>query len=162
MIATVQATIILLFSGPMISERTTRNILIRYAIGIGIVMLGLMAFSALCWWVCTSCAEENPLRSFGFWELVGVAILASIGFFVIRSMRKRRNLTHHNVAPDRAASPRAPYTERLKKTQSNWRALYEQLSRDEREKLKTLMEKYYTGSSDEAGSGERTQWQDEK
>jgi hypothetical protein len=133
----------------MAPERTTKNILIRYAIGTGIIMLGLMAFSAICWWACTSCAEQNPLRRLGFWELLGAAILTSVGFIFLLTIRRRNQADRQNGVSDHSHDPPGSFgTDR----HGNWRDLYQQLSSDEREKLKEMMAKICADDNPQTGT----------
>jgi hypothetical protein len=126
----------------MIPKRSTSDTLIKLAIGAIVLTLGLMAFSSLCWLACRKCSKDNILSSFGFWELVGVGAISFFGVVIWRSMRKRRESALGDEYPMAGevdpVPPPPPQPERT----GNWRTLYAQLSHDEREKLKAMMEKY--------------------
>lgn len=138
----------------MIPKRSTSDTLIKLAIGAIVLTLGLMAFSSLCWLACRKCSKDNILSSFGFWELVGVGAISFFGLVIWRAMRKRRESTSEGdsmVGEVDAVPPPPPQPERT----GNWRTLYAQLSHDEREKLKAMMEKYCTDG--EAASSAQVQ-----
>jgi hypothetical protein len=137
----------------MTSKRHTTDTVIRYAIGASVLLLGLMAFSALCWFTCSLCGIESMLSSIGFWELVGAGAISFFAVTIIRSMRRRRKVDDVEMEdvpepdsdPDQdmsAPSRRERISSNLRDHRDNWRALYAQLSRDEREKLKEIVEKY--------------------
>ena len=137
----------------MIPKRTTPDTLIKLAIGAIVLTLGLMAFSSLCWLACSNCDKDNILSSFGFWELVGVGAISFFGLVIWRAMRKRSQgaSQHDSMAGqgDIAPPEPPPQPERA----GNWRTLYAQMSHDEREKLKAMMEKFCT-DGDSASSAQ--------
>jgi hypothetical protein len=125
----------------MIPKRSTSDTLIKLAIGAIVLTLGLMAFSSLCWFACRKCGKDSILSSFGFWELVGVGAISFFGAVIWRSMRKRRASASGDGSMADGVDDVPPPPPQPERT-GNWRTLYAQLSHDEREKLKAMVEKY--------------------
>ena len=128
----------------MIPKRTTPDTLIKLAIGAIVLTLGLMAFSTLCWLACRKCSQDSILSSFGFWELMGVGAISFFGMVIWRAMHKRTQLASEDDSMTGAGESAPPEPPPQPERTGNWRTLYAQLSHDEREKLKAMMEKYCT------------------
>lgn len=121
-------------------------------IGASILLLALMLFSELSCSLLGLCTDWFPLAEFfGFWEMMGISIALVFTSFSIRALRRsqRARLASASDSPaqpvdelsallDEPASnvPAAP------KRTSRWRDLFNQLSDEEKRKLKTIMEEH--------------------
>ncbi len=114
-----------------------------FAIGAGALVLALIAFSGLCWSLQGLCSDYIAGIRFTYWEIVGISSVSFVGLLLIRPIGKhwlssRSDASYSDAQGiiEPAAAP--PVAEES----GSWRDLYAQLSQDERQAFKALMEKY--------------------
>lgn len=133
-----------------------RNRMKFIAIGAGALVLALIVFSSLSWCAIMACGRQLASIPVGFWELLGGTSVAAFAVLFIKPLRNR--VLPRQLRSDFAADPPAPaavantaYVDEEKalesgnerpQQESNWRAMYEQLSDDERRMFKSIMKKY--------------------
>lgn len=143
---------------------------ISIAIGAGTLVLALIAFSGICWGTLVA---WSGLAGFGFWEFFGLAIVVAAVVLMIRPIGRRFqafwagavHIGHDDSptvevsnAPASAAPAGIPATSTPAaetdgvdcSDKESWRALYDQLSEEERREFKALMAKYCGCSAPEA------------
>lgn len=131
-----------------------RNRMKFIAIGAGALVLALIVFSSLSWCAIMACGRQLASIPVGFWELLGGTSVAALAVLFIKPLRNRvlpRQLrSDSTVTPPVATVPAIPVMEtpavetpdEQPRQESNWRAMYEQLSDDERRMFKSIMKKY--------------------
>lgn len=84
----------------------------------------------------------------GFWEILGVSSAGFVGLLLLRPLRKRlRERDFHAGITSPVDPPPEPFPNRLDEAvnrcepRSRWRAMYEELSREDQELFKKLMMK---------------------
>lgn len=128
----------------------------RYLIGASILMLALILFSELSCSLLGLCKNWfPPAELVGFWEMMGIStafLFAGLSIRVLRQSKEGEQEEHSAFAtptdscitthPEQEKSPDQP-----QKNASRWKALFNQLSEEEKQKLKVMMEKH-CGDSD--------------
>ncbi|MEP7220115.1 MAG: hypothetical protein ABI876_14425 [Bacteroidota bacterium] len=105
-----------------------------FAIGAGALVLALIAFSGICWGTLAVCGCWVSNIQFNFWEVLGISSAGTVGILFLRPLRRRRPAQPDEVLPV-AAEP-APQEGK------SWRAMYDQLSPEERLAFRSMMEKF--------------------
>jgi len=114
-----------------------------FAIGAGALVLALIAFSGLCWSLQGLCSDYIAGIRFTYWEIVGISSVSFVGLLLIRPIGKHWLSSRSNApAPAPEEHLIEPATPPAKEESGSWRDLYAQLSQDERQAFKALMEKY--------------------
>ncbi len=133
------------------------------AIGVGALVLALIAFSGLGWCAIVACGHRMASISVGYWELLGGTSAAVLAVLFIRPLRNRflpRQLRSGNALLQPAEQPSVlvetplPETDAEETGDGNWRQLYSQLSSDEREIFKSIMKKYCADAPEERTAAE--------
>lgn len=127
----------------------------RYLIGASIVMLALILFSEFSCQVLGLCKNWfPPAELVGFWEMMGISVAGLFAGLSIRTLRHRGDSERTEPAiPNTPQSsdhiePTSPPAPPSSSTNSRWRALFNQLSEEERQTLKTIMEEHCVDSTD--------------
>ncbi len=124
---------------------------IRYLIGASILMLALMLFSEFSCSLLGLCKNWfPPAELVGFWEMMGISTAFLLAGLSIRSLRQPRNPEQdaentESFVDDNASTPVdcvEPLAASPAKTSSRWRTLFNQLSEEEKQKLKGIIEKH--------------------
>lgn len=134
------------------AEKQIGSKAIRYLIGASILLLALMLFSELSCSLLGLCTNWFPLAEFiGFWEMLGITTALVFSSFSVRALRRNN---HSPVLPLSDAPPHTtedhyPLLKNQEKPQSppreqpySWRHLFNQLSTEEKQKLKSIMEEH--------------------
>ena len=109
-------------------------------------MLALMLFSELSCSLLGLCTNWfPPAEIIGFWEMMGISTSLLFATLSFRSLRQGRILTSDASSPDPASSQHRECYEnafrRLASTpEQGWKALFEELTDDERQRIKDIME----------------------
>lgn len=125
----------------------------RYSIGASILLLALMLFSELSCSLLGLCINWFPLAEvIGFWEMLGITTALVFSSFSIRALRHVRQAgspsPEHSTPPveDSLPVPDPHPAEQTafvpQKRTGSWRDLFDQLSAEERENLKRIMEQH--------------------
>ena len=126
---------------------------LRYFIGASILLLALMLFSELSCSLLGLCTNWfPPARFLGFWEVMGISTALLFSVFAIRSLRRSRfSRKTESISPSSqddvtsssqstpVTSPQTIPTGNSPQTKG-WRPLIKQLSDEEKEHLKSLIE----------------------
>ncbi|MDB5036416.1 MAG: hypothetical protein JWQ98_3657 [Chlorobi bacterium] len=105
-----------------------------FAIGAGALVLALIAFSGICWGTLAMCGSWVSNIQFSFWELLGISSAGTIGILFLRPLRRRRPAPPAEVIPVAVDLP--------PQEGPSWRAMYDQLSPEERLAFRSMMEKF--------------------
>ena len=126
----------------------------RYLIGASILMLALILFSELSCSLLGLCKNWfPPAELVGFWEMMGISAAFLFAGLSIRTLRQPKEIEQEESNPystpgnndSFAAHPEqepCPGQGQAQKNTSRWKALFNQLSEEEKQKLKVMMEKH--------------------
>jgi hypothetical protein len=133
-----------------LKSNSQKTRILLYTIGAGTLVLALMAFSGVCWCVFSVCGDSESGVLVEYWELFGLATVTLMGTFIFRSVRRRRADSH----PASPSFPEPPDVSNERSETGNWRDLYDQLSPEERQEMKQLLNKYCAPSCSDETCGD--------
>ena len=128
----------------------------RYSIGASILLLALMLFSELSCSLLGLCINWFPLAEvIGFWEMLGITTALVFSSFSVRALRHLRQGGFATTPAESIESPPPPAEDPApdphpaeqtafapQKRSGSWRDLFDQLSAEEKENLKRIMEQH--------------------
>lgn len=135
------------------AEKQIGSKALRYIIGASILMLALMLFSELSCSLLGLCTNWFPLAEFiGFWEMLGITSALVFSSFSIRALRRTQQSallappgtqppTSNSEAP-LPPNPKPADSPPPEHSSSSWRDLFNQLSAEEKQTLKSIMEQH--------------------
>lgn len=122
---------------------------LRYLIGASIMVLALMLFSGLCSVALGFCVSWFPLvKQFGFWEVMGISAALLLCAMASRAILVRRRFDDEIPPSDGESEAQVP-TEPgppgspAHRRSPRWRQLLDQLTQEEKRRLKTIIEEQY-------------------
>ncbi len=135
---------------------------LRYLIGASILLLALMLFSELSCSILGLCTNWFPLAHLlGFWEVMGISTAVLFSSLAIHSLRRSRISRASSAAPLFPPDDLEPDTGEYRAVRNDpgslrrregWRPLIKQLSDEEKQRLKLLMEERCFGPGSLSGS----------
>ncbi len=135
------------------SDEIANNRMKFIVIGASALVLALIAFSGLSWCAIIACGQRLASIPVGYWELLGGTSIAVFAILFIRPLRNRllpRQLRSELQSSTEAVVMAPDVIPETK--ESNWRDLYSQLSKDEREMFKSIMKRYCDDPAEEKAS----------
>lgn len=139
---------------PATDRRTTRTI--RYAVGLGVLALALLAASQISCSVMGMCADWFGLPVLGFFETLGILTAAIFSLFALRFLRRKSSsatgptLAHPTSDADRLSESNEP----LPTPRDRWERFCERLSDEEKRRVRDLLrEGAGFGSKQTSGQG---------
>ena len=149
------------------TDDVTRNRWLLIAIGAGTMVLALLVFSGICWGTLMACGVI--VVHMEFWEVLAISGLTA-GLLLmlralVRNLRRSRSLNArlahtpgaaaltHPTEPISTPAPEPTEPPVDCDDSTGWRALYDQLSDEERKEFKALMAKFCGCSDSGAQAG---------
>jgi hypothetical protein len=102
------------------------------AIGVSVLALALIAFSGVCWGTLSLCGLRAWL-AVEFWDFFAVTCASTVAFFLVRPIRRRLAARRVLSLPPPVSPPHDIHLHDLST----------QLSREDRQKLKSVLGRYY-------------------
>jgi hypothetical protein len=128
-------------------DKTSKSI--NYFIGASTLLLALMLFSQLSCSILGLCTNWfPPAQILGFWEMMAISTAGLVGALSLRFIRRtseRRTADNSGTSdhPPAASSPVAPHSSTTTNTLlkvPTWKRLFNQMSDEEKESLRSMME----------------------
>ncbi|MGE3802127.1 MAG: hypothetical protein AB7H80_14010 [Candidatus Kapaibacterium sp.] len=138
---------------------------LRFTIGASILLLALMLFSELSCSILGLCTNWfPPARFLGFWEVMGISTAILFASLALNALRRNRlsSSTSSVHSQEQAPVENESFTQTkqpsLQQRSGGWRPLVQQLSDEEKEHLKVMMEErcFGIGSSELSKNEEKT------
>ncbi|MCB0712408.1 MAG: hypothetical protein KDD67_08780 [Ignavibacteriae bacterium] len=138
---------------------------LRFIIGASILLLALMLFSELSCSILGLCTNWfPPARFLGFWEVMGISTALLFASLALNALRRSRlsSSTSSAHTPEQTPMGKESFSQTkspsVQQRSGGWRPLVQQLSDEEKEHLKIIMEErcFGIGSSELSKDEEKT------